>query len=122
MLPEGVTFERGSDNDRAKMTVQKLTIESSFSGLLAKHLAVIRLEGAKDSCPAFGTSPSWKATSSDIVIDELRASDAVLEFARHDSKSPKVTFVVHEFVGHHLAFHDPMLFELRLRTQLPLEK
>jgi AsmA-like protein len=118
-IAEGVTFDRGSDSDRAKMTVQKLTIESSFSGLLAKHLAVIRLEGAAVLLPAFGTAPSWKATSSDIIIDELRANDAVLEFARHDSKSPNVTFAVHEFVGHHLAFRDPMLFDLRLKNPTP---
>ena len=118
-IAQGVTFERGGDNDRTTMTVQQLTIESSIAGLLAKHLAIVRLDGAKIMFPEFGTSPSWKPTNSEIVIDELTASNAVLEFARRDPKQPKVTFAVHQFVGQHLASHDAMSFEVRLKNPTP---
>ena len=101
------------------MSARKLVVESSFSGLLRKHLAVIRLEGAKVSFPELGTGQSWNPTSSEVVVDELMANGAVLEFARHDPKSPKVSFAVQYFVAHHLASHDPMAFEVRLTNPSP---
>ncbi|MGC2194919.1 MAG: AsmA-like C-terminal region-containing protein [Terriglobales bacterium] len=119
-VAEGVTFERGTDSKgRTTLTVEKLVIEGTFTGLFTKHVAAIRAQGAHARFPPFGTAPSWKPTPSDVVVDELTANGALLEFARHSSQRPPVTFVVREFVGHHLAARDPMKFELRLHNPTP---
>ncbi len=116
----GVTFERGNDpHDQVKLTVDKLIIEGTLTGLLNKHLATIRAQGAHAFFPEFGTAPAWKPTTSDVVVDEFIANSSLLEFARRDPKSPKVQFTIHEFVAHHLASHDPMKFEVRLRNPTP---
>lgn len=119
-IAEGVTFERGDDpKDRTTMTVQTLVIQGTFTGLFTKHVAAIRAQGAHAIFPSFGTAPTWRPTSSDVVIDELTANGALLEFARRGPQSPPVTFVVHEFVAHHLATHDPMKFEVHLHNPTP---
>ena len=46
-MANGVTFRRSQDSRvPALITVQKLTIQGSFVGLLTKHVPVIRAEGA----------------------------------------------------------------------------
>jgi len=119
-IAQGVSFEKGSDpHDQVKLTVDKLIIEGTLTGLFSKHLASIRLLGAHAFFPEFGTGPQWKPTTSDVVVDELIANSSLLEFARRDPKGPKVQFAIDEFLAHHLATHDPMKFELRLHNPTP---
>lgn len=117
---KGVTLLGGTDpRNQTRMIIDKLTIEGTLPGLFTKHLALIQAEGAHATFPPFGTGPAWKPTESPIVVDELRANESSIEFNRHDSKQPRVTFRVHEFVAHHLAAHDSMKFEVRLDNPIP---
>jgi hypothetical protein len=119
-VAEGVTFQRGADpQNQAVLTVEKLTIEGNLTGLFSKHLALIQAEGAHAVFPSRGTDPSWKPTASDVVVDELTANGALLEFEGHDPEQSRAIFIVHEFVAHHLAVHDAMNFEVRLRNPEP---
>jgi hypothetical protein len=101
------------------MRVSALTIEGSLTGLLTKHLALIRADGVDAVFPPYGMGPDWKPTPTEIVVDELRATPAVLDFARHNQADPPVRFELHEFVARHLAVADPMPFELRIRNPEP---
>jgi hypothetical protein len=119
-VAQNVTFERGtSPQDQTVMTVERLTIEGNLTGLLSKHLALIRLEGAHAVFPPFGMETDWKPTESDVVVDELTAERGLLEFSRNNPERTPVQFVVHEFVAHHLATHDAMNFEVLLRNPTP---
>ena len=119
-IAEGVILLRGTGSqNEARMTIRKLTIEGSIIGLFSKHLALIRAEGAHVTFPAFGTGPSWQPTESKIVVDELRANEASVDFVRHNPKQPRIRFVVHEFVAHHLAAHYPMRFDVRVQNPTP---
>jgi hypothetical protein len=119
-IAEAVSFERGTGpQNQTKMVVAKLTIVGTMTGLFTKHLASIRAEEAHAIFRAFGGEPTWKPTQSDIVVDELTANGALLEFIRRDSEQPHVKFVVNELVAHHLASRDPMKFELRLQNPTP---
>ena len=119
-IAEGVILLRGmGPQNETKMTVEKLTIEGTIIGLFTKHLALIRAEKANLTFPAFGTGPRWQPTESEIVVDELRANDASVDFSRHNPKQPQVRFVIHEFVAHHLAAHDPMRFDVRVQNPTP---
>jgi hypothetical protein len=108
----------GSQNE-TKMIIRKLTIEATIFGLFAKHLALIQADGAQVTFPAFGTGQSWQPTESKIVVDELRANEASVDFVRHNPKQPQVRFALHEFVAHHLAAHDPMRFEILVQNPEP---
>ena len=118
-VAEQVVFRRGTDANQAVMTVRRLTIEGTLTGLFNKHLALIRAEGTDVVFPAIGTGQPWKPTESKVVVDELIASGALLEFTRHDPQKPRVRFPVHDFVVHHLASHGPMKFEVKLRNPTP---
>lgn len=117
---KGVTLLRGTDpRNQTRMTIDKLSIEGTIVGLFTKHLALIRAEGAHVTFPPFGTGLTWQPTESPIVVDELRANDAFVDFMRHNSGQPRVSFRIHEFVAYHLAAHDPMRFEVRLQNPTP---
>lgn len=118
-VAEGVTFHRGTGSQQERMTVARLTIVGTLTGLFTKHLALIRAQGAYAVFSLLGSGESWKPTKSDVVVDQLTADDAVLDFDRHDSKKPPVTFRVHEFVAHHLATRNSMKFELRIQNPTP---
>jgi hypothetical protein len=119
-MAEGVILLRGTGpQNETKMTVEKLTIEGTIIGLFTKHLALIRAEKASVTFPAFGTGPRWQPTQSKIVVDELRVNEASVDFIRHNPKQPRVRFVIHEFVAHHLAAHDPMRFDVRVQNPTP---
>ena len=119
-IAKGVTLLRGTDpRHQTRMIVDKLTIEGTAIGLFTKHLASIRAQGAHIIFPPLGTGPAWQPTESPIVVDELRADGASVDFIRHNSEQPRVTFRMHEFVAYHLAAHDPMRFEVRLENPIP---
>jgi hypothetical protein len=116
---EQVVFRRGTAPNQETMTVRRLTIEGNLTGLFTKHLALIRAEDVDVVFPPIGTGQPWKPTESKVVVDELIASGALLEFNRHNPQQPRVRFPVHDFVVHHLASHDPMKFEVKLRNPIP---
>ncbi len=119
-IAQGVTLERGtSPQDQTRMHIDQLVIEGTLTGLFSKHVALIRAQGAHAFFPPFGSAPSWRPTTSEVVVDQLIANEASLEFARQDPRASKVVFAVHEFVAHHLASHDPMHFEVRIENPIP---
>ena len=115
-----VTLARGSEpQSKAVMTIEKLTIAGNLSGLFTKHLASIRAEHAQAVFPPIGTGQSWRPTVSKVVVDELIADGAVVEFRRQEKGKAPLKFEVHKFVAHHLASHDPMKFEVDLQNPEP---
>lgn len=119
-VAENVTFRRGDNGKNPTvMTVKTLTIETGLAGALRKHVSLIRLQGAHAVFAPFGTGPAWTPTASSVVVDELDAHGALLEFTSHDPGAAKVQFHIRDFVGHHLATPDPMQFELQIRIPTP---
>jgi hypothetical protein len=119
-IAQGVILERGTNSqDRTRMTIDQLVIEGNLTGLFSKHVALIRAQGAHAFFPPFGSAPSWKPTTSEVIVDQLIANGASLEFARRDPGASPLVFAVREFVAHHLASHDPMQFEVRIENPIP---
>lgn len=117
---QGVTLSRGTNPaDQQVMKIRQLVIKGKWTGLLQKHVAIIRADGVDAVFPPFGTGPPWKPTQTDIVVDKLIGNGAVLQFARHDPKQPPVKFVIEKFVAHHLAYMEPVKFETRIHNPEP---
>lgn len=115
-----VVLRRGSDPQTStSMTVETLTIQATPAGVFTKHLALVRLEGARAVFAPLGTGFSWLPTPSTVVVDELEANQASLEFTRHDPQAPHLKFAIQQFLAHHLATPDPMQFELQIQIPLP---
>lgn len=119
-VAQGVTLERGTNpQDQTRMTIDELVIEGTLTGLFSKHVALIRAQGAHAFFPPIRSTPNWKPTTSEVIVDQLIANQASLEFARQDPRASTLVFTVHEFLAHHLASHDPMQFEVRIENPIP---
>jgi AsmA-like C-terminal region len=115
-----VVLRRGtSPASQATMNVSRIIIIGSLPRLFARHLALIQLDGAHAVFPTLGKGTEWKPTQSSVIVDKLVAKDALLDFASANTKNKPVRFVVHEFIGSHLADRDPMKFEVHLRNPIP---
>jgi hypothetical protein len=117
---DAVVLKRGSSSEnQAVMTVDRLTIVGNLTGLFAKHLALIRLQGTHAVFPTLGNGTSWTPTQSAVVVDKLIANDALLDFTSDPQDQKPVRFVVHEFTGDHLAVGEPMKFAVRVQNPVP---
>jgi AsmA-like protein len=117
---EAVTLTRGDKpGEQEVMKIRQLTIKGKWTGLIQKHIAVIRADGVEASFPPIGTGPGWKPTESAVVVDKLIANGAELQFVRHNSKEPPILFSIRKFTGHHLASQEPMNFEVNLANPQP---
>jgi hypothetical protein len=119
-VAEAVVLKRGSSpENQAVMTVERLTIVGNLTGLVTKHLALIRLQGAHAVFPTLGNGTSWTPTQSTVVVDQLIANDALLDFSSDPRDEKPLRFVVHEFSGNPLAVREPMKFKVRVQNPVP---
>src|SRR5579859_1147630 len=109
-VAEDVLFRQKSSAPGQKqpepiITIRKLTIESTFSGLLSKPGRIRRIiaDGLQIHLPHEGANLHSEAgTGGDqTIIEEFRADDALLELATGHTGENKLVFQVH-----HALFHD----------------
>lgn len=118
----GVTFRRNQDHGIPPLlTVQKLTIQASFLGLLTKHISVIQADGAHVTIPPLDTGGPWlrNITGSKVVVEDLVANGAILDFTSADPGKSRIRFEVHEFVQHNLGSRGVMPFQTALSNPEP---
>lgn len=110
----GVTFlHHGS----RFITIQKLIVTGSYPGILRRHVPHIEAVGAHIYIPAIGSNAKFQSQHSNIVVDELIANGAYVEFESTQPKNNPFHFDVHEatlrdvrWLGailYHLKFHNP---------------
>ena len=97
------------------ITIHELRVESSFLGLLRKHIATVRADAMQIYIPVENQEKFQSST--DLVIDELIATDSSLKFAREKSKP--LQFSIHTGKLRNVGGSGAMPFEVRLSTPLP---
>jgi len=101
------------------ITVEKIRIEGSFSGLFSSHVKRIRAEGMHIVTPPQGTVQRLQAPPrSTIVIDELVADGATLEVLRHAGAQP-LKFFFHNFDLSNIGSHGPATFRATFSNPEP---
>jgi AsmA-like C-terminal region len=121
-IATGVTFRRNKDHGFPPLlTVQKLTIQANFLGLLTKHISVIRADGAHVTIPPLNTGGPWlhNIAGSKVVVDDLVANGAILDFTSPDPGKSRITLEIHEFVLHSLGSSGVMPFQTGLFNPEP---
>jgi hypothetical protein len=117
---EGVTFRRNGDRDApAIASVDRLTIQGSYVGFftIPKRIPRVRVEGLH----VFASPRSERAGKESqagagggqtkVIIGEINAEGAVLEFASGDPGAPPLKFEIHKLTlngagqGREMAFH-----------------
>jgi hypothetical protein len=116
---ESVTLIRGKPGEQEVMQIRELHIRGKWTGLIQKHIAVIRAEGVEATFPPIGTGPGWTPTESDVVVDKLIANGAEFQFLRHNPKEKPLLFSIRQFTAHHLVSQEPIKFEVNLVNPQP---
>ena len=88
---EGIEFKHGPDK-RTLITIDKLTIEGSYSGILSSRVPRIRAEGGHVFVPPLGSNVTFKTQHSNLVVEEIVADGAVIEFASRRSGQEAAAF------------------------------
>ena len=92
---EGIEFRHGTNQFRL-ITIDKLIIEGTFSGILTHHVPRITAVGARIFIPPFGTNTKFHSQHSALVVDELVANGTKVEFTSDDPPKHPLLFDVHE--------------------------
>jgi AsmA-like C-terminal region len=115
---EGVEFHHGPDR-RTLITIGKLTIEGSYSGIITKHVPRIRVEGGHVFIPPFGSNVTFTTQHSRLVVDEIVANGTVIDFASNDPSRKPLRFEVHEGLLHEVQWNSPMAYDLKFHNPKP---
>jgi hypothetical protein len=114
---EGVVFRHGSHQIKPLITIERLTIQGSYLGLLQTRVRRITAEGMQVFVPAFGTGEAFHTTPSTISVDEIIANGSSVEFAFHDPGKASLRFDVHEALMRNVVPNRP--FDYRLKVHNP---
>jgi hypothetical protein len=118
---ERVTFQHNAKPGSPPLiTVQRLRIEGSFSGLFTKEVRRIRAEGLRILIPSAASGEHFqKFKRSTFVIDDLIADGAVLEVASRDPEKQPLRFSFRKFVMSDVGSNGPASFQAKLSNPEP---
>lgn len=105
------------------ITIRKLTIESTFAGLLSKPGRIRRIiaDGLSIHVPQGGASlhEQTGSGSDQTIIEELRADNAVLELATGQTGDKKLTFQIHSGEFRNIGNGQAVPFHVSLHLPVP---
>jgi hypothetical protein len=127
-VAEGVTFRRNSDRNALPIaTIEKLTIQGSYWGLFSTPMRIrrVNVEGLR-----IFVSPSSERTDNQarptgslekfaLIIDEINADGAVVEFASGEPGTKPLKFEIHQLALNSVAGDRPMSFHAALLNPRP---
>jgi AsmA-like C-terminal region len=116
---EGVVFQHGPAEARPLITIEKVTIQGTYLGLLSQRVSRITAEGMRVSIPPFGTGQPFHTTPSKITIDEIVANGAAVEFASRNPDKQPLRFEVHEASLQNVGWKGPLTYRLKVHNPEP---
>jgi|SRR5579864_192288 len=127
-IAEDVTFRliaaaNGPKSQDPVIIIHRLTIESTFFGLFSKPVRIrsIVADGLRIHVPAGGADlhSAAGAKSDNVLIEELRAENAVLELARHHDGGEPVVFQIHRILFRNVGGGNRMPYQVSLHLPTP---
>ena len=115
---EGVEFHHGPDK-WTLITIDKLTVEGSYSGIVTKRVPRIRAEGGHVFVPPFGSHVTFTTQHSNLVVEELVANGTVVEFASNDPSKKPLRFEVQQGVLRDVRWNTPIDYDLKFHNPEP---
>ena len=115
---EGVEFHHGPDK-WTLITIDRLTIEGSYSGIVTKRVPRIRAEGGHVFVPPVGNQVIFKTQHSKLVVEELVANGTVVEFAPDQPSKKPLRFEVQRGILHNVQWGDPIDYDLKFHNPEP---
>jgi hypothetical protein len=127
-VAEGVIFRRNPDRNAPPIaTIERLTIQGSYLGLFRtpKHIPRVTVEGLRTfvspSSEGAGNEvrPAGSLQQFALILDEIIADGAVVEFASGESGTESLKFEVHKLTLTSVADDRPMSFHAALLNAKP---
>ena len=115
---EGVVFRHGPDRFTI-ITVEKLTIEGSYLGILTQHVPRITAEGAHIFVPPFDNKMTFDTEHSSLVVDEIVANNSVVDFESDEPHKAALRFEVHEARMNDVRWGNPFRYHLKFQNPKP---
>jgi hypothetical protein len=115
---EGIEFRHGANEFRL-ITIDKLIIEGSYSGILTSHVPRITAVGAHIFIPPFGANTKFNSQHSTLVVDELVANGTKVEFTTGDPPKHPLLFDVHEALLRSVRWGSPIRYRLKFHIPDP---
>ncbi len=115
----GVTFVHAGDSARPLITVEKLSIRTTYLHFLKHHLTLIEADGLHVRIPAFGSGQHFQSQSSGIVVREFVANGATVEFASSTPKKAPLRFDIHESTLRDVGGTGPIRYQLKVHNPTP---
>jgi hypothetical protein len=118
---EHVTFQHNPKAGTPPLiTVERIRIEGSFTGLFTSHVKRIRAEGMRILIPFRGSDEHFQTPKrSPFVIDDLIADGAILEVASREADKQPLKFAFREFTLSNVGSYGPASFQARLSNPEP---
>jgi len=115
---EGIEFRHGANQFRL-ITIDKLVIEGSYSGILTHHVPRITAVGAHIFIPPFGANTKFHSQHSALVVDELLANGTKVEFTSGDPSKHPLLFDIHEAQLRSVRWASPIRYRLKFHNPDP---
>ena len=115
---EDVEFRHGGNQFRL-ITIPKLIIEGSYSGILTRHVPRITAASAHIFIPPFGAHTEFHSQHSALVVDELVANGTRVEFTSSEPQKHPLVFDVHEALLRSVRWGSPIQYRLKLHNPDP---
>ena len=127
-VAEGVTFRRNSDRNAPPIaTIEKLTIQGSYWGFFTtpKRVRHVRVQGLRifvsprSERTGDEARPTGSVEQFAVIIDEIIADGAVVEFASGEPGTEPLKFAIHKLSLNSVADDRPMSFHATLQNAKP---
>ncbi len=115
---EGVVFRHGSAATPL-ITIDRLIIQGTYMGIVARHVSRVTAEGMRIVIPAFGTSQTFYTSQSNVTVDELVANGTILEFASKDAGAPPLRFEIREALLQSVGWSGPLTYRVKIHNPEP---
>lgn len=115
---EGLVL-RHSSAPKPLVTIERLSVQGSYVGMLAHRVSRVIAEGMRIAIPPFGTGAAFHAQPSNIKIGELVANGMQIEFDSSDAEKEPLVFDVHEATFWNLANNRALDYRVKIHNPEP---
>jgi hypothetical protein len=128
-IVEGVTFRRNGDRNAPPIaTIEKLIIQGSYPGFFTtpKRIRRVKVEGLhvfvspRSERAGNEARPAGSLEQFALILEEIIADGAVVEFASGESGTAPLKFQIHKLTLNSVADDRPMSFHAVLQNPKPL--
>jgi len=115
---EGVEFRHGSDHFKL-ITIERLRIFGSYSGIFHHHVPRINVDGAHVFIPPLGSNTQFQSEHSNLHIGEIVVAGSSVEYVSDDPHGEPLVFDVHEGQLTNVEWGSPIIYRLKFHNPQP---